>query len=721
MKKLYTLLLVLSAFTSSAQIINIPDEDLLWAIMWDQPEIDWNNDGQLDMAEVVSVTSLHLYHPSGSSGWGIQSLEGLQHFPNLVHLECQFNELTSIDLSLLHLEYLDCSYNQLTSLILNPELEYLLCQHNQLTSLDLSPVSYIDLLDISYNQITSFEIPESVTFGSWDLNVSGNYYTSFTLPDTGSFNFFCDDTFITELDFSGLIDISMISIHNNPDLQYINFRNGNDGDYVSLSNNPALVAVCTDEYEQPSIINHINNPNVTATEYCAFMPAAPYNTITGTINYANDGACTMPGAGMPIFIDMNFYSDTSFANNIGNYTVYSWISDNVTLVPQPLNYYSVTPSSFTSTFSGFGNTVTADFCATPSGIHPDLEVTLLPLVDARPGFDAHYRVVVRNTGTQVQSGSVSIAFDDSTMDFISAIPAIQSQVVNNITWNFNSIAPFETRTYDVIYNVNSPMEIPAVNNGDILVLTASLSTAEVDETPADNVFDLSQIVVGSFDPNDITVLEGATISPDQTDEYLTYVVRFQNSGTAAAENVVVKDMITPNLDQSTMQILTSSHPFRSTITNDNKLEFFFENIMLPAEQDDEPGSHGYIAYRMKPKSTVGLGDVMEKTAGIYFDYNWPIVTNTASTTVTLLGTNTYTNNSAVTLYPNPVENYFQVKADASHSIQQIVIYNVVGQQVMVVEKPAADQRIDISGLVGGTYFVKVITDKGKTTEKLMKL
>src|SRR5262249_37925061 len=47
----------------------------------------------------------------------------------------------------------------------------------------------------------------------------------------------------------------------------------------------------------------------------------------------------------------------------------------------------------------------------------------------------------------------------------------------------------------------------------------------------------------------------------------------------------------------------------------------------------EPASHGFIAYRLKPKSTVVVGDTVHNDASIYFDFNLPVETNNAFTVV----------------------------------------------------------------------------------------
>ena len=200
------------------------------------------------------------------------------------------------------------------------------------------------------------------------------------------------------------------------------------------------------------------------------------------------------------------------------------------------------------------------------------------------------------------------------------------------------------------------------------------------------------------------------------------MVRFQNTGTFAAENVVVKDILSDQLDGSTLQIVSASHNYRSTITDGNRLEFFFENINLPDSTTDEPGSNGYIAFKIKPANTVGLGSLIENTAEIYFDFNFPIVTNTVSTTVTTLANDQFGLNDFITVYPNPVGNILNIDMNSSSEIHLINIYNTLGQLVKSIEKPNATKTsVSVSDLKTGTYLVNINSDKGKMVKKLIKL
>src|SRR5690606_23260881 len=100
-------------------------------------------------------------------------------------------------------------------------------------------------------------------------------------------------------------------------------------------------------------------------------------------------------------------------------------------------------------------------------------------------------------------------------------------VVNggDLTWQFTDLMPFETRVISLTLNVNSPIETPAVNIGEILTFNALINGLSEDVTPADNSMTIEQTVVGAYDPNDITCLEGDLVSPEMAGQYVHYVIR----------------------------------------------------------------------------------------------------------------------------------------------------------------------------------------------------
>jgi hypothetical protein len=112
-----------------------------------------------------------------------------------------------------------------------------------------------------------------------------------------------------------------------------------------------------------------------------------------------------------------------------------------------------------------------------------------------------------------------------------------------------------------------------------------------------------------------------------------YLVRFENIGTGAAHNIIVRDMLDADLDISSLQILASSHPITSIqVIPNNTLIINFEGIELPGIQY-EPANKGFIKFKIKPNDGLPEGTQIENRADIYFDQNEVVLTNTTFNTI----------------------------------------------------------------------------------------
>ena len=90
--------------------LTFPDETFLNYVKW----FDKDKNGTLSPEERYAVTEIDVHEK------GITSLKGIEFFPNLKKLYCADNNLTSLDVSQnTALEHLDCDNNQLTSLQLD--------------------------------------------------------------------------------------------------------------------------------------------------------------------------------------------------------------------------------------------------------------------------------------------------------------------------------------------------------------------------------------------------------------------------------------------------------------------------------------------------------------------------------------------------------------------------------------------------------------------------
>jgi len=687
-----------------------------------------NNLSSLNITNLTTLTTLEC------SNNPISNLN-LSNSNQLTNLSCRNNQLSNLDVSnLANLTYLDCALNHLTTLDVTnlTNLNRLYVYSNQLTSLNVSTLVNLNTLHCDSNQLTNLDVSNLHNLET--LNCNGNQLTNLNVSNLGyltninaGFNLFTTLDFSTTGLTSPVSTLPRYSFTSNPNLTYVNLKNGL---YVGptnifLDSCPNLQYICADDQSIQNIQQELANENYTNVQvnsYCTFVPGGVHNTITGTATLdINNNGCDsndIHPKDLKININDGAINGATFCNNNGTYSFFT-LNGNFVLTPQFQNsYFTVNPVSTTLNFPLLdGSTQTQDFCITPNGIHNDIDVTILPIGNARPGFDANYQLVFKNKGNQTLSGSLNFTFDDSILDFVSASPSVNSQSVNNLNWNYSNLVPFESRTIYLTLNVNSPMETPPVNIGDHLTYTATINPVSGDETVGDNTFNLNQIVMGSFDPNDKVCLEGTTISPAKVGDYLHYVIRFQNSGTAPAENIVVKDMIdTTKFDIATLQLTAASHPQVTRITG-NKAEFIFEEINLPAEQDNEPASHGFVAFKIKTKNNLVVGNSVANTADIYFDYNFPITTNTATTTITTLGINEFENKS-VAIAPNPTKN--EVTITSKDIITSIQLFDVQGRLIETKLNSATEAKLDVSKQLSGIYFVKVYTENGVKIEKIIK-
>jgi hypothetical protein len=378
------------------------------------------------------------------------------------------------------------------------------------------------------------------------------------------------------------------------------------------------------------------------------------------------------------------------------------------------NNFTVNPESYETIFVDLGNNEIADFCLTPISIQDDLKITLIAINQPRPGFDAKYQLVYENIGTTVLNSEITLQFDNTRQTYLNSVPNADNVNGNTITWDYTGLLPFQSKTINVNFNTLLP---PINNSGDILAFQAIINPISNDTNPEDNTYNLEQIIINSYDPNDKQVNQGEEIYESETANYLDYIVRFQNTGTADAINVRIEDVLSGKLDWNTFRPLSASHEYRVEILNGNDVYFIFDNINLPPEVSDPEGSNGFVAFQIKPIQNIALGDVIENTADIYFDFNAPIITNTVTTTVVEnLGVDSFNIDGMVYLYPNPVNSTLQIEVSNTISFEKATVYSTLSKLIL----ETSENQINLESLSAGIYFVEVITDKGSVTKKIVK-
>ncbi|MBK9515002.1 MAG: SprB repeat-containing protein [Flavobacteriales bacterium] len=107
---------------------------------------------------------------------------------------------------------------------------------------------------------------------------------------------------------------------------------------------------------------------------------------------------------------------------------------------------------------------------------------------------------------------------------------------------------------------------------------------------------------------------------------IDYTIRFQNTGTDTAFLVVITDTLPQHLDPSTIRMGAGSHGFSWSLSGQGTLRWVFPNILLPDSNVNEPRSHGFVSFRIRPYEPLLPGTTIENTANIHFDFNPPVVT-----------------------------------------------------------------------------------------------
>ncbi|CAM3422811.1 hypothetical protein FLLO111716_09420 [Flavobacterium longum] len=535
---------------------------------------------------------------------------------------------------------------------------------------------------------------------------------------------------MTELDLSTLeLPNAFLWIADNPVLTYINLKNGIAENFNLVSNFGHEIFICQDEqYVAQTLANILpeDTPDpVNCNSYCSFVPGGDYNTITGRILFdGNNNGCDSGDTPRPdIKLSINDGTETgsTFSSNTGNYHFYTGAgSFDVWADFENAAFFNLSPATAAVSFADDNNNVaTQDFCLTANGIHPDVEIAVAPIVPARPGFVAVYQIVLKNKGNQTLSGNFNLTFDDDVLEFSSATPATSSQATGSLNWNYVNLAPFENRSVYVSLNVNTPTQTPAVNAGDILTFTATANPIAGDEHPGDNQLVLQQTVVNSFDPNDITCLEGEVVSPAQIGNYLHYILNFENLGSAEAANVVARiDIDESQFDISSLQVLNTSAESYIRVSN-STVEFIFQDINLaPAAGDPPVGGHGNVLFKIKSNGQLTTGDVVGKKSDIYFDYNFPVATNMALTTFQLLGNPAVPVDPSISVYPNPAQD--QVNISCGNAVHSVEIFDIQGRILQISSPNSSQAVIDLSNRASGTYFFRIRSEAGTIVTKVIK-
>ena len=363
----------------------------------------------------------------------------------------------------------------------------------------------------------------------------------------------------------------------------------------------------------------------------------------------------------------------------------------------------------------------------------DLRIQLRDYSNATPGFPYVTRVRYCNDGNTNRSGTIEYDYNP-LLGFDRITGSGSTLTLHDIPnhrfyWSFNGLRPSECRWLDVVFTVPTTTAL-----GTSIVGTATVLPTVGDVTPLNNTSVDSTIVIGAYDPNDKQVSlyhtgdawTGGTIYTDE--EELEYTIRFQNTGTAPANWVIIRDTLDQYLLPETVRDIHSKHAVDVTLEQGHILVFTFNNIYLPDSGTDMTASMGYVHFTINRAPGLPVGTQFSNQAAIYFDYNPPIFTNRPISIIDRLNSvvNLEEKEWTVQAQPNPFQENLLVQYELEQpSSVRIALYNAIGQCVYrhtPTQQPAGEQQawLHVPNLANGYYVLQVETNKRSLTKSLIK-
>lgn len=283
-----------------------------------------------------------------------------------------------------------------------------------------------------------------------------------------------------------------------------------------------------------------------------------------------------------------------------------------------------------------------------------LTKTLTPVVDdgatmffalscgTNPGFNfacqsaattgRHAQIINVLSGNKMclpENGIVKVNFSPK-YNFVGSMPSPSSVVGHTATWNFAGMsATMPIKNIRLTLETPGSMWLPPGDTVNAMIVIGP-GTGDVDTT--DNVIIRCDTVKYAWDPNDISVTPTGNILNGTE---LQYTVRFENCGNDTAHNIFILDTLSDNVDVSSLRIVAASAVMNTTIYRDGAYriaKFDFPNIKL-LDSSHHGLCDGMVIYTVRARTGLAHGTDIAARAGIYFDINPVVMTNTVHNTI----------------------------------------------------------------------------------------
>ena len=649
-------------------------------------------------------------------------IHSLPILPNtLQELLCSENFLDSISVLPDSLYYFDASRNNLHNLPpLSVRLGYLNVWDNHLSSLPILPSGLISL-NCGVNPLHNLpgSLPSSLVYLECSLD---SLSIIPALPSTISY-FSCQNNMIHDLpdlpDSLEYLYIDLNPIHCLPSISYVR--------YFSWSN---TIITCFPQ----QLHTGWSYPDIDTIPLCQPSSGCDIKwNISGNVYRDINNNCIKDtsDAGLKniqVFLDSsgvniqscftNANGDYAFRASFGSYTLRlnNSILPNLPSCPQN-GIYSTQLSAVDSLIDSL------NFALTCPDAFDLIANSITPEINFRP---------TRLVNVTINAGDIFGKFGTACFDSSGFVECTFTGPISYVGPQQGSLTPIVSAPNTLRWNVSDFSSIDPLHSFNIQVRVDSFASIQSlicfnlgiypfigDLRPLNNTTSACYQVFNSIDPNEKYMWPNGSI--DTSDHEFNFTIFFQNTGNAPAEDIFIIDTIDNDLDISSFEFVTSSHPVITQILPNNILRFNFPGINLTDSTTDESLSHGQVQFRLRRKPTTGIGTEITNTAYIYFDQNLPISTNEVSATVTsIVGILNSKKLNKLTLFPNPSNTYLSIEYKCN-GIGLVTIQNYIGETIEKLQFNSGEYpSLDTSHLNPGLYLISITDKTGTQVGKFIK-
>lgn len=416
----------------------------------------------------------------------------------------------------------------------------------------------------------------------------------------------------------------------------------------------------------------------------------------------------------------NYYTAT---NSSGYYSIYLPVGT-YTITKPSAGFYAGFPTlpvqiSVSATAPGtvYGNNNIGIGIPTT---YKDIAIDMIPTSTVSATRLATYQVLISNLSENTAYYQADLAADTILSYYAPYAANIDNYDVNShtATW-FGQLVGFGKRIIPIGYTVATTATInqPLSNLGSIAL------QFDTDQNPSNDTSRTQQVVVSSYDPNNKVpgncgeTERGYILASDK----MQYTINFQNTGNDVAVNVIVKDVISPNLDINSLRFIATSHVNNFTLKVDgDTIYFIYRSIMLPDSLSNESGSKGWVSFSIQQKPNLAVGSEIKNTAAIYFDYNDAVITNTTLHTIALhVGINEAETENKLAIYPNPSSNKVSIEIPSNMADAELRITDIMGRHILSKKVSQPTEELNVSELASGIYFVSLSSQGRVLQSKLL--